>query len=61
MSRPDTGAARAPDLAAFRHAGHALVDGVAEYLVKLPSRAVWSRSSPGRCTSGAASPNVLAD
>jgi aromatic-L-amino-acid decarboxylase len=36
-----TGAAREPELQAFRGAGHALVDGVADHLAALPSRPVW--------------------
>jgi glutamate/tyrosine decarboxylase-like PLP-dependent enzyme len=41
VEEPDTGAARKADLESFRGAGHALVDGVAEHLALLPSRAVW--------------------
>ena len=41
MSEPATGAAREPALQAFRRAGHALVDGVADQLAALPSRPVW--------------------
>jgi glutamate/tyrosine decarboxylase-like PLP-dependent enzyme len=38
---PATGAAGDAELQAFRRAGHALVDGVADYLAGLPSRPVW--------------------
>jgi glutamate/tyrosine decarboxylase-like PLP-dependent enzyme len=38
---PATGAAGDVELEAFRRAGHALVDGVADYLAGLPSRPVW--------------------
>jgi aromatic-L-amino-acid/L-tryptophan decarboxylase len=41
VSEPVTGAAREPELQAFRRAGHALVDGVADHLAALPSRPVW--------------------
>jgi aromatic-L-amino-acid/L-tryptophan decarboxylase len=41
VSEPDTGAAREGELEAFRCAGHALVDGVADHLAALPSRPVW--------------------
>jgi aromatic-L-amino-acid decarboxylase len=41
VSEPDTGAARDGELRAFRRAAHALVDGVADHLVTLPSRPVW--------------------
>jgi len=37
----DAGAAGEDELAAFRRAGHALVDGVADHLAALPSRPVW--------------------
>lgn len=41
MSEPATGAAREPELQAFRRAAHVLVDGVADHLAALPSRPVW--------------------
>ena len=41
VSEPATRAAREPELQAFRRAGHALVDGVADHLAALPSRPVW--------------------
>src|SRR5438309_1362027 len=41
VSEPASGAAREPELQAFRRAGHALVDGVADHLAALPSRPVW--------------------
>ena len=41
MSGPDTPAGRADDIPGFRHAGHALLDGVADYLAEVPSRPVW--------------------
>ena len=41
MSEPDAGAARDDELAAFRRAAHALVDGVADHLAALPSGPVW--------------------
>jgi glutamate/tyrosine decarboxylase-like PLP-dependent enzyme len=41
VSEPATGAASEAELHAFRRAGHALVDGVANHLAALPSRPVW--------------------
>ena len=41
MSEPATGAAGQAELQAFRRAGHALVDGVADQLAALPSGPVW--------------------
>jgi glutamate/tyrosine decarboxylase-like PLP-dependent enzyme len=41
VDEPETGAAPERVLEAFRDAGHALVDGVADHLAVLPSRAVW--------------------
>ena len=41
VSEADTGAARDDELAAFRSAAHAVVDGVADHLAALPSRPVW--------------------
>src|SRR4051794_38986278 len=41
MSEPATGAAGEIELQAFRRAGHALVDGVADHLAALPSAPVW--------------------
>jgi aromatic-L-amino-acid/L-tryptophan decarboxylase len=41
VSGPDTGTERDAELEAFRRAGHALVDGVADYLAAVPSRPVW--------------------
>ena len=43
VGEADTGVARGEELAAFRRAGHALVDGVAEHLAALPSGPVGSR------------------
>ena len=41
MSEPGPAAAREGELEAFRRAGHALVDGVADHLAELPSGPVW--------------------
>jgi glutamate/tyrosine decarboxylase-like PLP-dependent enzyme len=41
MSEGDPAAGRDAELEAFRSAGHALVDGVADYLAELPSQPVW--------------------
>jgi glutamate/tyrosine decarboxylase-like PLP-dependent enzyme len=41
VSKSDPGVADAGELQAFRHAGHALVEGVADHLAALPSGAVW--------------------
>jgi len=41
VSEADAGAAGEDELAAFRRAGHALVDGVADHLAALASRPVW--------------------
>ena len=41
MSKADASAARDDELAAFRSAAHALVDGVADHLAALPSGPVW--------------------
>jgi aromatic-L-amino-acid/L-tryptophan decarboxylase len=41
VSDPATGAAGEAELQAFRRAGHALVDGVADHLAALPSGLVW--------------------
>jgi aromatic-L-amino-acid/L-tryptophan decarboxylase len=41
VSEADAGAGREDELAAFRGAAHALVDGVANHLAALPSGAVW--------------------
>jgi aromatic-L-amino-acid/L-tryptophan decarboxylase len=41
VSEPATGAAGEGELQAFRQAGHALVDGVADHFAALPSRPVW--------------------
>ena len=41
MSGPATGSAEEAELQAFRRAGHALVDGVADHLTALPSAPVW--------------------
>ena len=41
MRRPDADAERGDELAAFRNAAHALVDGVADHLAALPSGPVW--------------------
>jgi aromatic-L-amino-acid decarboxylase len=41
VSAPDPVAARKGELESFRSATHALVDGVADYLDKLPTRPVW--------------------
>ena len=41
MSEPGAGAACEDELAAFRSAAHALVDGVADHLATLPSGPVW--------------------
>ena len=41
MSEPVTGAVSEAELQAFRRAGHALVDGVADHLAALPSGPVW--------------------
>jgi aromatic-L-amino-acid/L-tryptophan decarboxylase len=41
MSEGDPAAGRDAELEAFRRAGHALVDGVADYLAELPSKPVW--------------------
>ena len=41
VARMASGAASEDELAAFRRAGHVLVDGVADHLASLPSRPVW--------------------
>jgi glutamate/tyrosine decarboxylase-like PLP-dependent enzyme len=41
VSERDPAAEREAEVEAFRSAGHALVDGVADYLAELPSRPVW--------------------
>jgi glutamate/tyrosine decarboxylase-like PLP-dependent enzyme len=41
VSERDPAAGREAELEAFRSAGHALVDGVADYLAEVPSRPVW--------------------
>jgi glutamate/tyrosine decarboxylase-like PLP-dependent enzyme len=41
VSEADTSGAREDELAAFRSAAHALVDGVVDHLAALPSRPVW--------------------
>jgi aromatic-L-amino-acid/L-tryptophan decarboxylase len=41
VREPDTGAGSAPDLEAFRDAGHAMLDGVADHLAALASGPVW--------------------
>jgi glutamate/tyrosine decarboxylase-like PLP-dependent enzyme len=41
VSGPATGSAEEAELQAFRRAGHALVDGVADHLTALPSAPVW--------------------
>jgi aromatic-L-amino-acid/L-tryptophan decarboxylase len=41
VSEADASAARDDELAAFRNAAHALVDGVADHLAALPSGPVW--------------------
>ena len=41
MSEADSNAAREAELAAFRSAAHALVDGVVDHLGALPSGPVW--------------------
>ncbi|HEY7003942.1 MAG TPA: pyridoxal-dependent decarboxylase [Gaiellaceae bacterium] len=41
MSELDPAASRQAELEEFRDAGHALVDGVADYLAGLPTRPVW--------------------
>jgi hypothetical protein len=41
VNEPVSGATGEAELEAFRRAGHALVDGVADHLAALPSRPVW--------------------
>jgi aromatic-L-amino-acid/L-tryptophan decarboxylase len=41
VSERDPAAGREAELEAFRSAGHALVDGVADYLAEVPSQPVW--------------------
>jgi aromatic-L-amino-acid decarboxylase len=41
VREPETGAASVTELEAFRHAGHTLLDGVADHLAALGSRPVW--------------------
>jgi aromatic-L-amino-acid/L-tryptophan decarboxylase len=41
VSDADPTSAREAELEAFRGAAHALVDGIADYLVELPARPVW--------------------
>jgi glutamate/tyrosine decarboxylase-like PLP-dependent enzyme len=41
VREPETGAASVTELEAFRHAGHTLLDGVADHLAALESRPVW--------------------